>query len=284
MENTNKIEITQYTDYILFINDWVAAKKQAGDFSFRSFSKNSGFKSPSYLKLVMNGTRAISPKSIHKFALGLGLNKNQSQYFELLVNYKTANDERSKRIYLEQILALQKNKSGNEKEEYEFLSKWYHVAIRELIAHPDCNSDVQWLRRVLVSDLSLWEIKAALKTLLKLGLLKEENDKFTQSSADLHTDKEVQNIAAYNYHSEVLTLSQNILATTPSDQREVSSTVSLVTKETFLKLKTKMREFQNEIVQELSNASNLVQEHTDTNEELYMLNMQLLPFTKINGE
>ncbi|MBU0505743.1 TIGR02147 family protein, partial [bacterium] len=91
-ENIKHIEITDYNDYVAFIRDLVEYKKETSAFSFRIFCQKSGFRSPSYLKWVIEGTRPISLRSVHKFIQGLGLTKREAKYFLIMVNYKEAKD------------------------------------------------------------------------------------------------------------------------------------------------------------------------------------------------
>jgi len=83
-----KIEITNYTDYVPYISDLIEYKREFLGYSYRVFCRKSGFKSPTYLKWVIDGVRPISLKSVHKYIAGLSLDKREAQYFALLVNYK----------------------------------------------------------------------------------------------------------------------------------------------------------------------------------------------------
>lgn len=284
------VNIVKYTDYVPYVRDLVEEKRREGDFSFRTFCKKSGFKSPTYLKWVLDEVRPISTKSVNRFAVGLDLGKRETRYLQLLVNYKETEDIEQKKFFFEEILDRQAKREENAfvRERYEYLSHWYYVSVRELVAHPDFRDDPQWIQDKLCGTVSVWDIKHAMTTLERLQLIvRDDRGKFYQNEAELHTGQEVESMAAYNYHSEILKLSQEILRNTSHEVREFSSLVSLMDQQTFAEIKTKMQAFQQEIVQLIQKKSqgdpsaSQATPKTKT-QEMYMLNMQLVPCTQFD--
>src|SRR3989338_9919808 len=95
MGNIKKPNIFEYDNYRSFLKDLYALLKQEKSaFSFRFFSRQAGFRSPNFLKLVMEGKRNLSPESIEKFAKGLKLNKNEADFFRRLVLLNQATTDR----------------------------------------------------------------------------------------------------------------------------------------------------------------------------------------------
>lgn len=285
-ENQDPIEITRYTDYPSYVRDLVDYKRQTANFSLRMFCRKSGFKSPTYLKWVMDEQRPISLKSVHRYIDGLGLSKKEGEYFQLMVNYKEAKDPETKRFYFEQMLFRQQRRDTAPmvKDRYEYLSRWYYVTIREFIAHPEFKEDPHWIQERLQGAVSVWDIKHALQVLARLGLIKRDTQgRWQQCDKELHTGPEVESIAAYSYHSEVLKLSREILTQTPHTIREFSSVVSLLDKKDFVELKKIIYQFQEKVLRYLQGKG--VQGRTNGSlQELYMLNVQLLPFTRFRPE
>lgn len=282
-----KIDITQYTDYVEFVGDLVEYKRENENFSYRIFCKKSGFRSPSYLKWVVDGERPISLKSILKFAAGLDLDSAETHFFQLLVHYREAIDEKTKHYYYEEILKHRKvNKRETlVKDRYEYLSHWYYVAIRELTTHPDFREDPHWIQENLRGHLNIWEIKHAIQTLLKLKLVaRDEKGKLIPHDTELHTGHEVESHAVFNYHDEVLNLSREVLQNSTHEERDFNSLVSLMDKETFDQMKKILGEFQDKIVEYLTSKDVIARQAQSGNQELYVLNTQLLPFTKIKSK
>jgi len=279
-QDSKRVEITDYTDYISYLTDLIKYKRDVTGFSYRVFCRKSGYKSPIYLKWVIDGVRPISLKSVYKFITGLSLDKREAQYFTLMVNYKETSDSQTKRFYYEQMLNWKRRRSGNiTKDAYEYLSHWYFVAIRELIATPDFKSDPHWIRDRLDSDLTLWEIKNGLETLERLQLIKRDaQGHWHQTSKDLHTESEVVSLAAYNYHTEMLEMAQTSLNKRSSKERDFQSLVAVIDDEIYSNLKTKIQKFQQDLITYLQEQEQLKKSRR-ASQKLYALNMQLLPLT-----
>lgn len=277
-KNDRGIEITGYNDYVSYLTDLVAWKRGHGAFSFRNFCRKSGFRSPTYLKWVLDGVRPISPKSAHKFAAGLALDRHETEYFLLMVRYQSASDPGTKRSTYEEMLKRRQRHAGPlTKDAYEYLSHWYYVAIRELVATDDFREDPRWIRERLGGDLTLWEVKGALETLERLKLVsRDAKRRLRQTTRDLLTENEVSSLAAYNYHAEMLEIAQRVLATSSAKVRDFQSLVALIDGETFRELKREVEKFQNRIINYLGEKER-VNGKKRTARELYAVNIQLLP-------
>ena len=95
----------EYMNYRDFLRDYYEEKKREHSFySFRLFSQKAGFKSPNFLKLVIDGNRNLSKESVYKFVKALGLNKKESDYFENLVFFNQSESLEEKNAYLARLL------------------------------------------------------------------------------------------------------------------------------------------------------------------------------------
>lgn len=277
-----KIEIADYMDYRTYICDLVKMKREEGGFSFRSFCRKSGFASPTYLKWVMDGKRRISPDSAGKFARGLDLTVAEARYFELLVSYQEASQPEVRSFFYEELLHEKRGgQKTDEGEKYEYLSRWHHLAVRELVGHPECAGPL-WIRDKLGGDIGLKEVNQSLKVLLRLGLVsRDSRGRLRQKEPELHTEPEVASIAAYRYHADLLNLSREILQRTSHEVREFSSLVSLLDGETFLKIKKMMHSFQEQALEAIREDEKRAKGRA---KELFWLNMQLLPGSRFKPD
>ena len=73
--------VLEYRDYHAFMQDFYDSRKKSGAFSWREFSKNAGFSSSNYLKLVCMG------KSKLKCALARLSSKKISTFASYKSNY-----------------------------------------------------------------------------------------------------------------------------------------------------------------------------------------------------
>jgi uncharacterized protein (TIGR02147 family) len=279
-ENIKRIEITDYNDYVPYIRDLVNYKKETSAFSFRVFCHKSGFRSPSYLKWVIEGTRPISLRSVHKFIQGLGLTKRDAKYFLIMVNYKEAKDPHSKRFYYEEMLEWKKRQSSTHtKDAYEYLSHWYYLAIRELVGSKEFKDDPRWISDRLGGNLTVWDVKNSLETLERLKLIeKNAQGQWQQTTRNLHTEPEVHSLAAFSYHAEMLDVAESALTKRTANERSFQSLVAMIDDKTYDKLKEKIQNFQQELIVFLEGEEKLTKPNR-TLEELYAVNMQMVPLT-----
>ena len=112
-------------------------------FSFRFFSKQAGFGSPNYLKLVMDGKRNLSAEAIGKFAKGLSLDNHESEYFRYMVEYDQCENVHKKRVYEAKLLYLRELFKVKTliPELYDYYHEWYHAAIREMVKKGGAKND-----------------------------------------------------------------------------------------------------------------------------------------------
>ena len=152
--------IFEYVNYRDYLKDFYKHEKSANpNFSHRYFVKRAGFSSPVQLYRVTEGKRNLTRESIHKFVQGLGLGKREQQYFEILVSFNQAKGPEAKRYYLELLNNMRKEKVGTPLDEgkFEYLSKWFYPAIRELVYLQDFHDDPEWIKRVLKNRVNIKE-------------------------------------------------------------------------------------------------------------------------------
>ncbi|MGZ6442174.1 MAG: TIGR02147 family protein, partial [Pseudobdellovibrionaceae bacterium] len=86
-----KPRIQQYLDlrkFLLAFYQW--RKTSEAGFSYSQWAGELGFKSRSFLRLVVTGKRSITEKSIPLFVRGLNFNRTEADYFERLVRFSQA--------------------------------------------------------------------------------------------------------------------------------------------------------------------------------------------------
>lgn len=265
--------------YRKFLSDYYNwHKTNTYGFSYRLMAKNLGFSSPNFLKLVIVGERNISKESLGKIIQGIGLNKLEAEYFSYLVFFSQAKNNIDKNYYFG-LLASLRSKSNITKvapEQYELFAQWYHTAIRELVAGMSHPLDYNVLSNSLIHSLSSLQIKKSVALLIRLGLLRLNTDNIYElTSPILNTDNELNTFAIRHYHKEVLNIAQTALDEIPPQQRENSHATIKISHDGFLKIKKRIQEFREEILQITADDQNVT--------DVYHVNLQIYPITK-NGK
>ena len=82
-ESKTEPDVLHYSNYRTFLQDYYEFKKaEQPVFSHRYFAQKAGITSPNYLKLVMDGKRNLTKKTLLKFAAALGLKGMRAEFFE----------------------------------------------------------------------------------------------------------------------------------------------------------------------------------------------------------
>lgn len=265
-----------YRDYLAAY--YLAAKVHVRGFSYRAFSRKAGFASPNFLKLVIEGDRNLGEDSISKVSHALSLTGEEERYFRNLVAYDQAGSAEEQARRLEAITTTRRFMDARPLEGLmlQYLSRWYHVAIRELAARPDFRPEPAWIVRQLVEPVTLEEAQASLTLLLDLGLLeRDETGRIHRGEPTLDAGHEVQSAGAWRFHRSMLTLASSSLDAVPPASRDFGALTVCVRADALPELKRRLQEFREQMM-DLCDQS----EAPDT---VYQLNVQLFPLSWPGG-
>jgi uncharacterized protein (TIGR02147 family) len=271
-------KIQNYQDYRRFIADFYLYKKNSRKgFSFRKFSGLAGFKSPNYLQLVMRGERNLSEEMSESVAQAMSLKGSGKKYFQSLVRQENAKtDEELGKAKSEGLRALKQlvAKYVNREAE-EVLSKWYHLAVRELAALRDFEPEGKWISEKLNRLIDEEQAEASLQLLLRAGFLKIENNRCAAADPIIDIgDQLFSHERVAKVHVETLKQWAKIIPeTTPVEQELGILTLSLPQSK-IPALQQKIRDFQDEILGWLS-------EEPDS-DQVVQVGTYMIPLTKGN--
>lgn len=270
-------DVFTYDHYRPFVADMVASLRAADvGFSYRNFSKKAGFKSPNFIKLVVDGQRNLSGASVHSVANGLGLTPAETRFFDALVRYNHARTERERAWRYAELCASRMSGGLHvlAPSQFAYYSRWYAVAIRELAALPDFVADPEVIGARLRPPVSAPEVEDALDTLLRLGLLVEQEGTLKPSEPDVATTPEVSGTLVMEFHRTMIRQALTALSELPPSQRHVSSVTLAVSRESFAKIAERIELLWEEIV------TLTAADTTAPDAEVFQLNVQLFPLTQ----
>jgi uncharacterized protein (TIGR02147 family) len=256
----DKLNIFDYTDYRQFLRDYYRVRKsQNPHFSFKSFAMRAKLSSPNYLKLVMDGDRRITDKNIHNFIRGLGLEKQDADYFKNLVYYNESHQStEDKKHYLDQMIALKARYSRQAKivsdEHIEFLKNWFNWAIRELVLLDNFSEDPRWIANTLGNKITPKQAEESLKLLVNLGYLETTPDgDYQQTDALLSTgDNSHHALLVRNLHFQFTELALKAILNETPERRESSGLTIAVKESSLPAVKNLIREFRQNLNKVLS--------------------------------
>jgi len=169
-------EIYQYSDFREYLKDYYKAKKErTGSFSYRSLARQGRWSSPSYFKMVVDGKRNLSHQGVKKFAKALGLSGSEGHYFENLVFLNQTDDPHEESERLKRLIKIKSKKHASalpfQLKEYELLTRWHLLVIRELLILKDFKEDPIWIVERLDHKISKAEAREGIALLIDLGLV-----------------------------------------------------------------------------------------------------------------
>lgn len=265
-------DIFSYYDYRQYLKDLVAyERKRCPVFSNRYIVQKAGFKSPTALKHVIDGKRNLSLESANRFASALKIEGIKRHYFLTLVlfNQTTSLAEREK--YLNELLELQRteNPSRLGEDKYDVFSKWYHLAIREVIELPDYKNSSKWIGRILCPQVGSMDAADSMNLLKRLGLVEKVDGKHRSVQKTLATDERVKSVKVVEFHRQMIQLGAESMTRFPSDEREVSGTTLRIGREDVKHIKGMLIELRKKILTLAANSAEA--------DQIYQLNFQFFP-------
>lgn len=275
---SKELNIYEFIDYREYIKEYYLYKKSLNKgFSYRVMSRRMGFTSPNYIKLIVDGDRHISLKSLDKLLKGLTLSAGEVKYFKYLVNFAKAKTTDEKEFYYFQIIKSRAKKLTQHihNEQYEYYDQWYNIVIREMISGK--NKDEINHKKIANSinpPILPKEVKKSIETLERIGLIEIDDEGiYRHTSAVINTTNEVNSFSIIKYHEKMIDLAKESLSRFKSEERDVSSATIKISEEGFNKIKSKLHEYREEILQ-IARADKDV-------DRVAQVNLQLFPLSEI---
>lgn len=273
--------VFDYLNYRDFIAVMLAhLKKSRRGFSLRHFSKQAGFGSHSFLRMIIRGERSLSQASVAKLVLIFGLNARESRYFEALVYYNQSDSESEKDRYFNDMVQAKPHvkMKGLQKDQFEYITKSLFVTIREMSALADFQADPDWIASRLIKPATDNQIRYALEILKRLELIAKGPDgQWTHTGKALQTQPRIESLQIFNSHRTILSESRDIILETPPTETEITSMTIPVSEDTLRRIFEIMQLCREQIISAVNQGSKDFH-------KIFQVNMQVFPVTKVAEE
>jgi uncharacterized protein (TIGR02147 family) len=277
-------DIFNYSDYRAFLKDYYTGKKaESKRFTFSLFAAVTGFASPSFLKLVMEGKKNLTKPSVLKISRGLRMRKVPAQYFEDIVFFNQAVSLEDKGYYLERINEYRR-KNRPEKllpQEYDYLGQWYHCVIREMVDLAGFQEDPRWIAEKLLYTVKIEDIAGSLKFLEEKGFIgRDGSGRLVKKDKTLATgdigQEEMLNTIVRAFHRSMVRFAEESIQKQPKAVRNTSNTTLSLSSASYDIAIKRIEQMRMELL-EIAKADN----HPD---RIYQLNINLFPFTEVTSD
>lgn len=180
-------------------------KSEAPGFTFESWASELGFKSRSFLTMILNQERSITPQFIEVFANSMSYSEEEKSYFSLLVQYNQSTSEIDRTLFLDSLLEIKgKRKDLVEIQNYtNFLSSPLMPKLLVLLSFKDLDRSVLGLTQFLQENTVT--IEQSLAQLHELQLVQlQNNGHWVPTKKSFKVPKNFGSEALTNYHNHSL--------------------------------------------------------------------------------
>ncbi|MDB5103244.1 MAG: hypothetical protein JWP91_933 [Fibrobacteres bacterium] len=246
------IDLYAYTDYRKYLRDYYEAKRATHKvFTHRHIAQAIGFKSTGTFAQILQGKTNISPQTLARFVEFLGLKKDESVYFELLVLFSQSKGHAEKKRYFERIISFPKsNLKQVDATQYAFYEKWYYSVIRELLAFHPFVDDFRELARMLEPPIATSEAQKAIRLLEELKLIrKSESGVYEKSDPVITSGYDTRSLAVNQFIIETLDLAKGALDKLPREERSLSALTLSLPEDGYAIVEEKVKAFRRELLE-----------------------------------
>jgi uncharacterized protein (TIGR02147 family) len=261
-----------------YLNAVYLWKKKTEKLSLDKLSEALNLKSKSHLHGVLNKNKTLSISLREQFSEYLGHNRTKAEYLRLIVGLdqcKKKDEEHQIFRALSKILYTQKGATCFAPDGYEYLSKWYYPALKELVQILP-NASHKELGEKIFPPLRRKQVQMGLATLTRLGIAEgEEHTPLKINGKNIHTGEETASSAVYQYQKKVMSLGIDALIDIPKEERDISTITMNLNPERLPELKKMFENFRKQVVE-------FAGTEIKSNDEIYQLNLQLFPVSQVN--
>ncbi len=274
MKNKNilKPNISDYLDYRKFMVDYYNYKKKTTpDFSHTVWTNLAGFKSRSFLRLVMLGKRSISADSILLVARSLELNKQDTDFFYNLVSFNQSDNFKNREFYLNKLMKTNVAKKLNTiKDSYRYLNNHITPRVQIALMIPFLDKTPEKIAQLLNANIA--QVNQSLTSLKSLGLADYDtkSEQWSTISEKLFSlPDDFGNVAIQSFHQK--SLNEAITAITQINQsRNFSSLLLVLNDDEYQSLLKDYKDFEKTIIAKYGITDGL-------NKRIYQINKNFIP-------
>jgi uncharacterized protein (TIGR02147 family) len=267
-------DIFQYSDYRKFLHDWLEEKKEGNrSISFRMIARQVGYKSPSYLSMVISGKIAMSLDMCLKFCTYMKLSKKRCDYFQNMVLFGNASSNEEQQLYFDKMRSFKESVIYIvDATQYRYYEKWYNSAIRALLEFFPLRDEYTMIGKMLIPQISSQDVEVAFKLLKELKMIELDSEGYYRP-ADLviSTGYRASGLAIKTFLFNSLRLSEDALSRFKRDERDFSCLTLGISDKGFTTIRQELREFSRKVLKVAED---------DTADRIYQLSVQLFPLSQ----
>lgn len=211
-----------YHDYRAFLKDqfkfW---KDQKSKWSLRRLALAAQVSAP-FLSMVLKGHKHVPATLLEKIIVIIGMRDDEAEYLRLLAIVADTDDPQKRIEAFGKVQSFRSYRTQNPKETevFQYMTKWYYVAIRELAVFPDFKLDPHWIQEKLCFQVPIKEIQKAIDFLLEQKFFTVGADgKVQLAQLNLDCTGGVYKLALTQFYRQIYSLAYESIEKVARDRR-----------------------------------------------------------------
>jgi uncharacterized protein (TIGR02147 family) len=265
--------VYEYADFRKYLEEY-QLRRQAAEkgFSRIGVCKLLGLPNTrSYFTSVLKG-KPVSRTFVDRFIQVLELDKEEAQYFRVLVQFNQAESEGERELLFDQLIAMNRTpKKFVDVKAYAYYKDWIHSAVRAMLDVVDVKDNPAVLARRLVPAVPVRKARESLALLAGLGLI-AKNDRGCWKATDrsITAGAYVQHELVKQYQLQSFELGKRAVYAPSGRPRNMSTLTLSLSEKMRDKVFQRLQKFKSEV-------RSMVHKDGDPATCLYQLNIQLFP-------
>ncbi len=270
------IAVSDYPDYRSYLAAlYQAAKARNSSYSYALLSLDLGLSSTNGFS-VIQGKRDLSEKTATRISERLQHSAAQKKYFLALIKHEHAKTSVEREEAFQELIEIKQRQlpSDTDRRQLAFFKHWYNAAILELLGLEKASDKPEWIAEHLRPGVSVPKIKQSLDLLQELKYLAFDPKKgrLVPTEATISTGNEVERLAIFSYHRQMLELATQAMDIIPAEERDISAVT--------LRVSPQLREQMKEEIVALRKRFIALANESSASEEILQVNFQLFPLSK----
>lgn len=250
MNKQPEVNIFDYVDFRIYLKDFFNEKKKIDKkYSQRFIIQKVGASSSGWFADMISGRKKLSATFQMRLVQLLHIGPREQQYFNALVDYNQADSHEIKESTYKKLLDFHELKLETlGHEHYEYFTKWYYTAIRELILIKEFSGDFNGLAKTLMPSITPTQAKEAITLLEKLDLIEQTPRGVWEAKVQhVRKDTKSQPLHFINYLKSNMNVAIEALDKIPKEERDFSALLVGLSEENFQTVKSDIQELKDKI-------------------------------------
>ncbi|MFG1498821.1 TIGR02147 family protein [Halobacteriovorax sp. XZX-3] len=247
MRKKPQIDIFEYHDYREFLSHMFKYQKQVNNISLRSIASQAETTAAN-LSMILKAKRKLSNELAQNIASVLNFNKQQENYLLNLIILNDSNNISDKYKAYQKMKRNYAYQDGHAKslESFKYLSDWYNVVIRELVATEGFKWDARYIQKKLPKKIPLKSIKLAMDFLVRNDFVEISNG-LAKIDKELDCVGGIYKLSLSKFHDEMMGITVDSIYEVESHKRCILGHTVALSKDDFHKATELLNDTLNEI-------------------------------------